>query len=292
VVYVGRASFWTEHDSELFKEMPESPWPAMEVPSGGEVRSSSGVGTDGGSGALLGLSVSGPIILQASDDSARHGDLARQDRSNGIPMPAGEVLTARIRRERAKPSLMPLLAVTFGAFSIGLLVSPLSDAPVLRNQPASVVGRASGVGAVVASDVTPSAPAPILLAPVLPTVVPMVQVTAYPAEPAATAGRTSRPGSKPAPAGMKLAANKRGRGHNPTPAPVPPRKATPPTTSGSATATAAANDNADIDPDFDADLTSRKSTAKESIDATKRGATSVNSERKPTSPAWVDPWAN
>jgi hypothetical protein len=91
---------------------------------------------------------------------------------------------------------------------------------------------------------------------------------------------------------MKLAASKRGRGHNPTPAPVSPRKATPPTTSGSATATAAANDNAAVDPDFDVDLTSRRSSPKESVDATKQGAASVDSQRKPTRPAWIDPWAN
>ena len=300
VVYVGRASFWTAHDSELFQEMPESPWPAMEVPAGGEGSLAESRDADGGAAALSGLSFSGPIVLQSAsdylarradstghEDASRKKDSTRPDDSNGTPMLAGEVhsgRTARLSRGASRLSLAPLLAVTFAAFSIGLLVSPSSDAPVLRRGVGGAAWRAPSGGGV-SSTSRPSGPARDARSKSsIPAVVPMPQAAAFRPEPSATVGRATPFGSKVSHGGLKLAASKHGRVHD--------RALTRQAAAATPSGIADTGDEGDAAGDFDVDLTSRKSAAKESIDATKQGAPSVDAERKPTRQAWVDPWAN
>src|SRR6185436_9111834 len=76
VVYVGRASFWTDSHGELFQEMPESPRPGMERAADGAVERADGGSRagvvvsaaaavpSGGTSVILGINLSGPIIVQ------------------------------------------------------------------------------------------------------------------------------------------------------------------------------------------------------------------------------------
>jgi hypothetical protein len=224
-----------------------------------------------GATVILGINLSGPIVIEADPDE----EIEQRGDSTRTALPSGEVSFPRVGR--ANPGAFPstltsLMTVTIVAFSLGLIVSPLGDAPASRDGRPAVASLASPpIAARVAAMVPPAAMVPLIVPTSLPASLPPA---ALPHAKAARS-RASRVARSNEGAPIAWAPKQHGAG----------RKLF-------ATASVRASDRSSDEEAAGGDRPSRKSIEKESVDLTKEGAPSVERDRKPAARPWVDPWAD
>jgi len=277
VVYVGRASFWTEHSNQLFQEMPESPWPVAReaeagAPAAGKAVPVQAAPATAGASVILGINLSGPIILQQAPVEVP----GHRDDLNGT-LPAGEVSFPHVgRRTRGSlPSTFTaLMIVTVVAFSAGLLVSPLGDAPAPRHAAAPQAVASHEIAA-------PIEPSPAPQAVEAARIAPLIVPTAVAVTPRAKApvGRGAK---------ASVSANSERVQWTQAPKNAGSRSERRRFAAGSVHARSLATARLESEAAADERLPSRKSAEKESLDLTKHG----DNHEKPVSKPWVDPWAD